>query len=139
MRQPVDNQVPTRGGVGMAHGSSLRSSKDDGYGYISPKTPRTGFLRRRLILRTAIARPCRSSGCDPHPSCVASGLAPRGGLKLTSPATASERRALVMLPSCPPPSPTPSSHRYSVRSLILRQKTFRRPRSRQDGRVSLSI
>jgi hypothetical protein len=82
--QAVDNRVPTRGGVGRTHGSSRRSSKDGGYGNIPPpKTPRTGFFRRWVILRTAAARPCRSSGCDPPPSCVASRLAPRGDLKLS--------------------------------------------------------
>jgi hypothetical protein len=42
---------------------------------ICPQTPpRTGFLQRRVILRTVATIPCRSSGCDPPPSCVASGL-----------------------------------------------------------------
>jgi hypothetical protein len=50
---------------------------------IFSKTPRTGLFRRRAILKTAAARPCRSSGCDPPPSCVASGLAPRGDLRLS--------------------------------------------------------
>jgi hypothetical protein len=88
-----------------------------------PKTPRTGFFRRRMILRISAARPCRSSGCDPPPSCVASGLVPRGDLKLAGLATASERRALALLPNCPPPAPTPLSHRLSVRTL-LHQKNF---------------
>jgi hypothetical protein len=42
---------------------------------IFSKKPRTGLFRRRVILRTAAARPCRSSGCNPPPSCVASCLA----------------------------------------------------------------
>jgi hypothetical protein len=50
---------------------------------IFPKTPRTGIFRRRAILGTAAARPCRSSGCDPPPSYVASCLAPRGDLRLS--------------------------------------------------------
>jgi hypothetical protein len=36
-----------------------------------------------VILKTAAARLCRSSGCDPPPSCVSSGLAPMGDLKLS--------------------------------------------------------
>jgi hypothetical protein len=37
---------------------------------------------------------------------------PQGRLKtLARLAAASERRALALLPSCPPPAPTPSSHR----------------------------
>ena len=48
-----------------------------------PKTPRTGLFRRRAILMTAAARPCRSSGCDPPLSCVASGLTPMGDLRLS--------------------------------------------------------
>jgi hypothetical protein len=122
MKQPLDIRVPTRGGVGRAHGSSCRSSKDGGTGIFS-KTPRTGFFRRRMIMRTSAARPCRSSGCDPSPSCVASSLAPRRDLKLTELATASERRALALLPICPPPTPTPSSHRLSLRTLLC-QKHF---------------
>jgi hypothetical protein len=39
MRQPVDNRVPTRGGVGRSQGSSRRSSKHGGYGNILPKKP----------------------------------------------------------------------------------------------------
>jgi hypothetical protein len=52
-----------------------------GTGIFSQEPPRTRFSRRRVILRTAAARSCRSSGCDPPPSCVASGLAPMGALK----------------------------------------------------------
>jgi hypothetical protein len=54
-----------------------------GTGIFSPKTLRTGFFLRRVILRTTAAKPCRSSGCDPPPSCVVSSLAPRGDLKLS--------------------------------------------------------
>jgi hypothetical protein len=111
----------------------------------SPKTPRTGFFRRRMILMTSAARPCRSSGCDPPPSCVASSLAP-GGIKLKGLSTASEGRALALLPSCPPPAPTPSSpadpsvpffaknisqtppppHRWeSIREYLVAEKTYR--------------
>jgi hypothetical protein len=55
---------------------------------------------------------------------------PHGRLKaLAGLATASERRALALLPSCPPPVPTPSSLRRSVRTL-LRQKIFRKRRPR---------
>jgi hypothetical protein len=82
LRQLVDNRVPTRGGVGRTHGSSRRTTKDVGYGNIFPKASRTGFFRRRSILRIAAARPCRSSGRDPPPFCVASSLAPRVDLKL---------------------------------------------------------
>jgi hypothetical protein len=54
-------------------------------------------------------------------------------------ATASERRALALLPRCPPPVATPSSLRRFVRTL-LRQKIFRKRRSRPIvGRVSASI
>jgi hypothetical protein len=68
------------------------------------------------------------------------GPRPQGRLKtLAGLATASERRALALLPTCPPPAPTPSSHRRSVRTL-LRQKTFRKRRPRPFvGRVSASI
>jgi hypothetical protein len=57
--------------------SSRRATKDVGYG---PKTPRTGFSRRRMILRTSVAVPCRFSGYDHPPSCVAFSLAPRGDI-----------------------------------------------------------
>jgi hypothetical protein len=50
---------------------------------IFSQNPRTGFFRRRVILRTAASKPCRSSGCDPPPACVASSLAPKGDLKLS--------------------------------------------------------
>jgi hypothetical protein len=99
------------------------SQKMVGTGIFYPKTPRTGFFRLRMILRTSAARPCRSSGCDPPPSSVASSLAPKGDLKLAGLAIASERRALALLPNCPPVAPTPSSHRSSVRT-HLRQKQF---------------
>jgi hypothetical protein len=63
-----------------------------------------------MIIRTSAARPCRSSGCDPPPSCVASSLAPGGNLELAGLAIACERRALALLPCCPPqlqhPRPT---------------------------------
>ena len=59
------------------------SSKDGGYGNLSSKTPRTGFFRRRMILPTSAARPCRSSGCDSPPSCVSSGLSPKGNQKVS--------------------------------------------------------
>jgi hypothetical protein len=57
--------------------------KTAGTEIFSPENHRTGLFRRRVILRTAAARPCRSSGCDPPPSCVASGLAPKGDFKLS--------------------------------------------------------
>jgi hypothetical protein len=44
-----------------------------------------------MILKTSAARPCRSSGCGPPSSCVASSLAPRGDVKLIGLATTSER------------------------------------------------
>jgi hypothetical protein len=40
--------------------------------------PRTGFFRRRMILRNSVGRPCRSSGGDPPPACVATRVAPKG-------------------------------------------------------------
>jgi hypothetical protein len=43
--------------------------------------------------------------------------------------TASERLAMALLPGCPPPAPTPLSHRRSVRT-PFRQKVFRRHRPR---------
>jgi hypothetical protein len=62
-------------------------------------------------MRTSAAKPCRSSGCDSPPSCVASSLAPRGDGKHTWLATTSERRALALLPSCPPLAPSPQHPR----------------------------
>jgi hypothetical protein len=81
MRQPVDNRVPTRGDVGRTHGSSRRETKDVGYGNFS-KNPRTKFFRRRMILRTSVAKPCHSSGCDQPPSCVVITHAPMGDINL---------------------------------------------------------
>jgi hypothetical protein len=50
------------------------------------------------------------------------GPRPQGRLKTVGGlAIASERRALALLPSCPPPAPTPSSHRRSVRTLFRRK------------------
>jgi hypothetical protein len=80
MWQLVDNRVPTRGGVDRTQGSSRRATKDVGYGNMFQKTTRTGFFRRRMILRIAAARPYRSSGCDRPPSCVAFSLPSRGGV-----------------------------------------------------------
>jgi hypothetical protein len=48
-----------------------------------PKTLRTGFLRRRSIMWTFAAIPCRSSGCGPPPGCVAFSLTPKGGSRFT--------------------------------------------------------
>jgi hypothetical protein len=50
--------------------------------YLSTNPPYR-FFRRRMIMRTSTARPCRSSGGDPPPSGVASSLAPRADSKLT--------------------------------------------------------
>jgi hypothetical protein len=50
-------------------------------GNIYPKTLRTGFIRRRMILWISAARPRRSSGCDPPPACVASRFAPIGAME----------------------------------------------------------
>jgi hypothetical protein len=112
LRQPIDNFVPTRGGVGITHGSSRRSSKDGGYGNIFPKNPPYRVFpaagdpmdRRRQTARLLRLRPTsvlRSFQPRPH-----------GRLKtLAGRAVARERRALALLPSCPPPAPTPSSHR----------------------------
>jgi hypothetical protein len=72
-----------------------------------PKNPRTGFFRWRMFLWTSTARPCRSSGCDPPPSCVATSLAPKGDIKLKGLSTASERRALALLPNRPLPTQHP--------------------------------
>jgi hypothetical protein len=47
---------------------------------IFSKITRTGLFQQRMILRTAAARPCRSSGCDCPPSCVAFCLPPMGGI-----------------------------------------------------------
>jgi hypothetical protein len=43
MRQAVENQVPTKGGVGITQELSRLSSKDGGYGNIFPRTPVPGF------------------------------------------------------------------------------------------------
>jgi hypothetical protein len=80
MRQPIDNRVPTRVGVGRTRGSSRRATKGVGYGNLFSKIPRTGFFRRRTILRISTAGLCRPSGCDRPPSCVAFSLFPKGGI-----------------------------------------------------------
>jgi hypothetical protein len=82
LRQPIDNRVPTREGVGRTQGSSRRSSKMVGTG-IGFKNPPYRAFPAGVILRTAAARPCSSSGCDPPPSNVALGLASRGDLRLS--------------------------------------------------------
>jgi hypothetical protein len=65
-----------------------------------------------MILWTSSDIPCRSSGCDPTPACVASGLAPMGNSSPTwfvgchrapCPSVAS------LLSATPPPAPTPAA------------------------------
>jgi hypothetical protein len=75
-----------------------------------PKDRRRQTVPLLRLRPTSIMRSIR-----PHPHGRPKALA---GL-----ATASERRALALLPSCPPPAPTPSSVRRSVRT-FLRQKHF---------------
>jgi hypothetical protein len=123
MRQPIDNRVPTRGGVGRTHGSSRRTIKDGGHGNFSKEPPYHAFPaagdpkdRRRQTVPLLRLRP----------TSIMRSIRPRlqGRLKaLEGLATASERRALALLPICPPLVPTPSSLRRSVRTL-LRQKYF---------------
>jgi hypothetical protein len=99
MRQLVDNRVPTRGGVGRTQGSSRRTTKDVGYGNIFQIPPVPGFSVPLL---------------RPRPTSVLRSFRPRphGRLKTVAGlAAASERRALALLPGCPPPAPTPSSYR----------------------------
>jgi hypothetical protein len=103
-----------------------------------PRTPRTRFFRRWRISRTSVVGSCRSSGCDRPPSYVAFNHPPPGRHKLKGVSAPSELHILGLLPGCPPPTPTPSSLRLFVRTL-LRQEIFRRHRSRRDGRVSVSI
>jgi hypothetical protein len=129
MRQPIDNRVPTRERVGRPHGSSARSSKDCGYGNIFKNPPyrvfpAAGDPKDRPRQTVPLLRL--------RPTSVLRSIKPRpqGRLKaLAWQAIASERRALALLPSCPPPAPTPSSLRLSVRTL-LRQKNFRKRRPR---------
>jgi hypothetical protein len=70
-------------GVGRTRGLIRRSAKDAGYGNVYSKALRTGFFRRRSILRTSTAIPCRPSGCDPPSACVASRLAPKKNSRFT--------------------------------------------------------
>jgi hypothetical protein len=137
MRQPVDNRVPTRGGVGRTHGSSRRATKVLGTGIFTKNPPYCLFpaaddpkdLRRQTVPLLRL-RPSSILRILQSP--------PQGRHKLTEMSASSELHTMVLLPGCPPPSPTPSSHRLSVRTL-LRQRTFRRHRSRRDGRVSVNI
>jgi hypothetical protein len=71
-----------------------------------PKTLRTGFFRRRSILRTSAATPCRSCGCYPPPSCLASSLTPMETRIPQGWTTARERLALALLSGISPPVPT---------------------------------
>jgi hypothetical protein len=77
--------------------------------YLS-KTLRNGIFWRRSILRTSAARPCRSSVCNPPPAYVASRLASGETRDSHGLSSASERRALALLPGRPPPAPTPAAN-----------------------------
>jgi hypothetical protein len=87
------------------------------YGSIYSKTLRTKFFRRRSIMWTFVARPCRSSGCDNPPACVASRLTPKGDSTLTWLVDFHERHALRLLPGCPPPTPMPAA-KSAARTLL---------------------
>jgi hypothetical protein len=67
----------------------------------------TGFFRRQMIVWSSAAIPCRSSGCDPPPACVASCLAPRGD---SSPTWLVGCHVLALLPGCPRPPPMPATN-----------------------------
>jgi hypothetical protein len=103
-----------------------------------PKTLRTGFFRRRSIMLTSAARPCRSSCCHPPPSCVAPSFTPMETRISHGWSIASEGLALALLPGCPPQALTPASHRCSVRT-PFRQEIFRTPPRPLVGRVCVSI
>ena len=118
---------------------------------IFPKTPRTGLFRRRAILGTAAARRCRSSGCDQPPSCAATGLAPRGDLRLSQgwrllasavPSAASQLSAASSNTLVPPlirpyPSspknisqtPPPPHRRESICEYLVAEMTYRTGRA----------
>jgi hypothetical protein len=64
--------------------------------FFRSKPPRTGFFRRGSIPWTSAARPCRSSGHDPPPSCVAPNLTPWETRIPQGWTTASDRLALAL-------------------------------------------
>jgi hypothetical protein len=86
------------------------------YGRFLPKPSVQMFSRRRTILRTAAAGPCRSSlAVALLATCVE--LSPLGSARLHEHwSSASERPSMVLLPKCPPLAPTFSTHRSSART-----------------------
>jgi hypothetical protein len=75
---------------------------------IFSKNPRTGFFWRQMSLRRQSVPLLRL-----RPSSLLRSLQtpPHGRHKLTRLSAASELYTMMLLPGCPPPDPTPSSHR----------------------------